>query len=114
MGPSLPEPLLAQFSDCLAARIGLHFPPERWADLERGIDRAAPELGFTDSVACIRGLLSAQLGRTQIEILASHLTVGETYFFREPKTFDALEGRILPELIHSRQKTTRQMRFFWP
>jgi chemotaxis protein methyltransferase CheR len=110
--PSLPEPLLAQVSDCLAARIGLHFPRDRWADLERGLGRAAPGLGFDDPAACGRWLLSAELKRPQIEILASHLTIGETYFFREPKAFEALESHVLPELIRARRRSFRSLRLW--
>lgn len=112
MQPSLPEALLAQFSDCLAARTGLQFSRDRWADLERGIGHAAPGLGFGDPAECIRWLLSAELNRTQIEVLASHLTIGETYFLREPKSFAALESHVLPELIRARRETLRYLRLW--
>ncbi len=112
MPPSLPEALLAQFSDCLAARIGLEFSRDRWADLERGIGRAAPGLGFGDPAECIRWLLSAELNRAQIETLASHLTIGETYFFREPNSFGALQSQVLPELIRARRQTIRYLRLW--
>ena len=46
-------------------------------------------------------LLSASLTRRQVEILACHLTVGETYFFREKKSFGVLEERIFPELMRA-------------
>lgn len=112
MEPSLPEPLLAQLSDCLSARIGLHFPRGRFADLERGIGRAAPGLGFADPAACVRWLLSAKLSRREIEILARHLTIGETYFFREPGSFQAIETHVLPELIRLRRQSIRHLRLW--
>ena len=79
--------------------MGLHFPPERWADLQRGLAGAAAELGFADVAACADWLLSAPLTKAQLRVLASHLTVGETYFFREKKTFEVLAEHVLPELI---------------
>jgi len=112
MAPSLPEPLLAQFSDCLAARVGLHFPRERWAELTRGIDLVAADLGFSDAAACVRHLLSADLTQAQIEVLASHLTIGETYFFREPRSFDALAEHVLPDLIRARRTEGRSLRIW--
>ena len=112
IGHAVPEPLLAQFSEFLAARIGLHFPKERWDDLERGMNAAAREFRFGDTESCIRRLMSSTLTRPQIEILASQLTVGETYFFRERKTFDALEQNILPELIRSRRGNERRLRIW--
>jgi len=63
----------------LAARTGLHFPQERWGDLEKGIAAAAPMFGMPDAPSCARWLLDAPLRRNQIEVRAAHLTVGETY-----------------------------------
>ena len=85
MQPALPDPLVARLSDFLAQQIGLHFPKERWSDLARRIAAAAPAFGAPDAESCVQRLLSAPLTRNQIEILASHLTVGETYFLREKK-----------------------------
>jgi len=104
--------LLAQFSEFVAAHMGLHFPAERWPDLRRGIRNAAPEFGFGDDMQCVQWLLSAPLTRQQIEILAGNLTVGETYFFRENRVFDVLVERILPELVQSRRGGEQHLRFW--
>jgi chemotaxis protein methyltransferase CheR len=108
----LPEALLASLSSILDARMGLHFPQERWRDLERGFAAAAREFGFGDPETCARSLLSGPLMRNQIEILASHLTVGETYFFRETRSFEILEERILPDLIRARGGAERRLRIW--
>lgn len=112
MNPGLSETLLSQFSDFIAARIGLHFPPERWRDLERGIGSAARDFALGDAQACVTWLLSAPLTHGQIEILASHLTVGETYFFREKRSLGVLEERIFPELLRARERTERRLRIW--
>lgn len=104
--------LIAEFSAYLSARIGLHFPPERRGDLERGLAAAARELGFADIESCIRSLLASSLARPQLETLASHLTVGETYFFRERQSFDCLERQVLPELVRSRRAGERRLRIW--
>ena len=70
------------------------------------------EFGFRDMESCVRWLLSAPLTRNQIEILASHLTVGETYFFRDKKCFQILEEHILPELIQSQRGKERSLRIW--
>lgn len=108
----LPDSLMSGLSDALGARMGLHFPPKRWGDLARGIAAAAPRLGVADAEACARWLLSAPLTHNQIEILASHLTVGETYFLREQRGFEALERHILPELLRAREHTERRLRLW--
>lgn len=109
---ALPDALLSGLSDFVAARIGLHFPQERWRDLERGLVAATPELGQPDAESCVRWLLSAALTRSHIEILASHLTIGETYFFREKKGLEILETRIVPELLRSRRDGERHLRIW--
>jgi chemotaxis protein methyltransferase CheR len=92
MDRTLPDPLLAQYSEFLAGHIGLHFPRERWGDLEQATARAAGDLGCVDARTCVQHLLSRPVSKRQIEILASHLTVGETYFFRDHAAFDCLGG----------------------
>ncbi len=112
MGKYLSDILLSQLSEFVAFQIGLNFPKERWHDLERGITNAAAEFDFKDAESCIRRLISSPLKKDQIEILASHLTIGETYFFREKRSFEILEGHILPELIRLRQGTEKRLRIW--
>jgi chemotaxis protein methyltransferase CheR len=97
--------LLLEFSRRLAEQTGLYFPNERNGDLERGISRAAQQSGFADTESYLRGLLAEPLTLDRISVLARHLTVGETYFFRDKTCFDFLEEVVLPELIRSRQET---------
>ena len=103
---------MSQLSEFVAARTALHFPRERWGDLERKAGSAAKEFGFADVDAFIRWLISSPMSREQMEILASHLTIAETYFWREPQVFEALGERILPELIRSREKGDRRLRIW--
>ena len=102
----------SRFSDFIAEAIGLHFPPERWSDLQRGLAGAAQEFGCSDVGACVDWLLASPLTKVQLQVLASHLTVGETYFFREKKTFDALAESVLPELIRSRRNREQRLRIW--
>ena len=83
MTRTLDDGLLQAVSESIERQLGLHYPPERWADLERGLRGAAPELGFESVEKCARELVFAKLDRAQIDALAAHLTIGETYFFRD-------------------------------
>jgi chemotaxis protein methyltransferase CheR len=108
----VPDALWGCLSEFIAKNTGLHFPPERRCDLQRGLTAAAAEFGFADSARCADWLLSAPLTRPQLHTLASHLTVGETYFFRERKTFDALAQHILPELLRRRRGREQRLRLW--
>ena len=112
MLPTLSPTVLSALSEFLAARMGLNFPQERWGDLERGIAAVAPEFGFSNAESCARWLLSTPLTHPMIETLASHLTVGETYFFREPRSLEVLEKHILPALLHARHGAERRLRIW--
>ena len=63
---ALPDSLLAQLSDFLESQMGLHFPRERWRDLERGIVAAFRASGYADAGTFIHWLLSTPLTRSQI------------------------------------------------
>jgi chemotaxis protein methyltransferase CheR len=112
MTESLSNSLLSQFSEFIASRTALYFPSEHWNDLETKAGSAAREFGYTDAGSFIRWLISSPVSRDQIEMLASHLTISETYFWREPQVFDALVEHILPELIRSREGSGKILRIW--
>ena len=112
MEPQPPE-TLAAFSRFVEARLGLHFPLNRLSDLERGLKGLAADLGFDDAEACARHLMaSPRISLPQMELLAAHLTIGETYFFRDPKAFEALETIALPALLRARAGGPKRLRFW--
>jgi len=98
---------MQQASRYVATNIGLEFPPSRWADLERGLRAASSQLGYRDLASYIHSLLSSPPSRAQIESLAANLTIGETYFFRDPQIFNVLESEVLPGLIEQRRRVRR-------
>lgn len=112
MSHMVPDVLLSQLSEFVSARLGLHFPRERWHDLERAVESAARELEFPDAEACLHWFLTTPASKTQVEILASHLTVGETYFFREAKSFEVAENQVLKDLIRSRRGNDQRLRIW--
>lgn len=103
----MPDDVLSELSRSVAMRLGLHFPPRRWAELQRGVTAAARELGHADASAWIATWPVSPLGHREIGALAAHLTVGETYFFRDAGTWSALEHSVLPALIRARGEERR-------
>ncbi len=104
---SLPENTLLQLSEFIASNLALNFPKERWTDLERNIVSASNEFGYKEVEGFIQRIMSSPLTHEHIEILTAHLTNNETYFWREHKTFEVLEQKILPELIQLRKEEKR-------
>lgn len=79
-------------------------------ELLRKLEHAASDFGFDDSTKFGHWLLKNNLTEKQLGDLASHLTIGETYFFRERKSFDFLEQIYLPGLIRKRFESERYLR----
>lgn len=106
--PHISDDLILRLSEFVNSRTGLHFPREKWRDLKRNINAAAPDLGFGDTNACIKWLLSARMTQEQKDTLVGHLTIGETFFFRDKFIFQVLKEQILPAWVGShdvRKKT---------
>ena len=82
MPPIQSQDQRARVSRVVGDTIGLHFPDDRWKDLERGLRSASADLGFQDFDSFLSWLPERRLDRRETEILASHLTVGETYLRR--------------------------------
>jgi chemotaxis protein methyltransferase CheR len=113
MTKKISDAQLLQLGDVVARHLGLHFPKERWLDLQRGVCGAAQECGSQhDLDRYVQGLSSPALTQMQLEVLASHLTVGETYFFREKRSLEVFERDILPELMRARAGLGRAIRIW--
>lgn len=106
------ENALSRLREFLAGEIGLQFTKERSRELERGIRTAAKDFGYANTETFIGWLVSTPLSVNQIESLAAHLTVGETYFFRDRASFQALEENILPELIRAGRTAGKCLRIW--
>ncbi|HET8648463.1 MAG TPA: CheR family methyltransferase [Gemmatimonadales bacterium] len=85
--------------DRLTAWTGLAFPASRHAFVMRVLDEAMTAAGVADPALFLEQLQSDRVRR---EALIAELTVGETYFFRDPGQFELLRRKILPERIYRR------------
>lgn len=101
---AIPRPLLERLSVLVGAELGLHFPRDRWRELERAAGAAARDAGAGTAEHYVRDLLRRADGPRDLEALSNRLTVGETYFFREAQAFEALRDHVLPEWLTARQR----------
>src|SRR6185369_9013964 len=101
-------PLFAKF---IARSMGLRFSEERLEELERKMEAVAKDAG-QPLEQYLLWLMSAPLSREQLDTLARALTIGETYFLRDPRSYQVLEQELLPELIRSRRNQDRSLRIW--
>src|SRR5690606_24305541 len=90
-----PDPEIAKVAESIRSATGLVFSPSRRDAAARTLAQAM-ERGRTHSAVDFL----AALGRDprQLDELLADLTIGETYFFRQPAHFDLIRDEILPAL----------------
>ena len=102
---------LQAVNEYLSQSAGLFFGEMRFADLSRGLRSSAEELSYEHVIDLVERILSNELSSADLQIVVRNLTVGETYFFRDPAVFVALEEKIIPEL--SRKKRGQKELRIW-
>lgn len=108
----LPENLLQQLSDFISDKMGIAHTQESWIELENKLTPLSEELGFDNLETCVRWMMGTKLDTHLINLLADHLTIGETYFFRDSALFTMLQELILPSLIYEKEKTQKSLRIW--
>lgn len=98
-------PDVAQVAQYITTETGLRFSASRLAIADTAIRRA-----MARAVANADGYETLlQSDRALFDALLVELTVGETYFFREPAQFDFMRGQAIPELLR-RKKDSEPLR----
>lgn len=108
MDQPLTDELYQRFRDLLNARSGLYYPDSKRGDLTYGLNVVLRASGLGSLAELERAV---QTPGPVWELLLTHLTIGETYFFRNAPQIQALRQHILPELI-SRRGPMRSLRFW--
>ena len=106
------DDLVSRLSEFVNLRMGLHFPRKKWRDLKRNISAVSEELDFDRVDDCIKWLLSAQLTKAKRDVLISHMTIGESFFFRDKFVFQVLKERILPGWLKSHEGEKKEITFW--
>ena len=98
------ENLLNVFLLRLVDRTGLTFRRERWPDLLRSLQQMAQQQSYSDALPFLCDLLEQPWDEQCVQSLVACLTVGETYFFRDPRCLTFIEEQILTPLINYRHQ----------
>ncbi|MDB4916653.1 MAG: putative chemotaxis protein methyltransferase [Gemmatimonadetes bacterium] len=79
-----------------AAHAGLTFPENRREITEAAVRRAMTHAGFKNADAFADHVVSDPAA---LDTALAELTIGETYFFRDPAQWDLVRREIVPELL---------------
>ncbi len=93
------NPAYEALTRLVSARTGLRFDPNRRGDTEASIRRA---MARADASGAGRYLALVEVGALVFDDLVAELTVGETYFFRDPQHFEFLRHEALPDVERRR------------
>jgi len=99
------------FRDLILERTGMSFGPRRRDALAGGVLTAAKRADYENLEEYYRLLQGARTDNELWDDLIGAITVGETYFFRNPTHFEALRQHILPNLI-ARHRDDRRLRIW--
>jgi chemotaxis protein methyltransferase CheR len=92
-----------RLSQSIAKVFGIHFHENQWSSLERYLKNIAKELNIADDIESLSRFLSKNsFSEIEFDALSKHLTVGETYFFRENVALQLFSKEIIPALICER------------
>lgn len=90
--------------------LGLHFSENQWEGLERRLQKAAAAMQMDNSPEKLDQWISqARIPQNQLEVLIEHLTICETYFFREKQALNLLIENIIPSIKPSTYNGRKQL-----
>lgn len=112
MSSPLDDAVLGRLSEMATKQFALRFPPDRWAELARGVASAALELGIADLAGWAEQLAGGRHAPDDWMAIVNHLTIPETYFFRQREALVMLENDVLPERIALRRSQNRPVRLW--
>ncbi len=103
----LDDGLLQRFAEVANALTGMVFGETRLPDLARAVRESTWQAGVAGCVQLYDLLAGASSEHPVARTFISHLTIGETHFFRNQPQFAALAQDILPEIIERRRPQRR-------
>jgi chemotaxis protein methyltransferase CheR len=96
-------PMHAEVAQLVATRCGLALE-QRAEEVERAIDESLGTFEVPDLGAYLERL---RIDEPTFDALIDRLTIGETYFFREPAHFEVVRRLVIPELRESSDRFIR-------
>jgi chemotaxis protein methyltransferase CheR len=96
---------LTRFRSLVAERMGLEFPDDKLGDLAEVFRERLSATRLPSGEAYLRCLTAPATGLAEMREVAQHLTVNESYFFRNPNHFRALVDLVIPARLQVPERT---------
>jgi chemotaxis protein methyltransferase CheR len=107
----LTDPAYGRLKDHLTASTGLSFHGDREKALAELIAQRISDLRLRDCAAYAELLADSAGAEAEMDVLIERLTIGETYFFRDPEQFAAIRDIIIPDIL-KRKQSSRSLRIW--
>ena len=108
----MPETKLTHIRKKLLNQLGLNYTKNQEKELYRKLTDASAAFDYKNVDNFIQWLTNQELDKSQIKKLATFLTIGETYFFRERKALEYLEFDYLPKIINERKSSSKKIKIW--
>ena len=112
MNKKLTQDELNEISQYIIKNTGIYYNKEHWSDLERNISAVFQELQM-DFSSWSDIISDNRLLKLFTDSLIKHITITETYFFRDKNLFTYLRDTLLPDLIHRRRVEGKHYLRIW-
>jgi chemotaxis protein methyltransferase CheR len=105
------DPQYETLKNFVIGHTGLSYYADKDEDFATRLSRRFSARSVTHCGSYLPLLSDPRSASTEMDLLVGELTLGETYFFRQPEHFDLLRDTIVPNLLH-RNKDTRAIRIW--
>jgi chemotaxis protein methyltransferase CheR len=113
-GPKMDEIIFKKFRDFIYEQCGISFTENKKYLLEGRVGKRLEARGIGTFEEYYTMILSGSaLAREEMPSLFEVVTINETYFFRNPPQFEALETVILPEILQAKQAAGSKKLRIW-
>ncbi|HIJ79371.1 MAG: protein-glutamate O-methyltransferase CheR [Desulfobulbaceae bacterium] len=92
---------ILELSQFIETNYGIKMPASKKVMLESRLRRRMRQVGYTSIAEYLDFVFSSEGKRHELGNMVDAITTNKTYFFREPKHFDILVAKVIPQIISS-------------
>ncbi len=103
----------AQLRDFIYTKTGIYFQDMKKYLLEGRLAKRLRVLNMNSFEEYLRHLRMSKAGATELQELFNHVTINETYFFRNDSQFEVLEKNLVPKILAAKAASPRKKLRIW-